>query len=107
LYGRRDLLFRGCIDGQGIFVGRGLLTGDETDEERMHLRLERRGGRISAYCSADGEQWYTLGQMELASDPVQVGVYANGYIRRDIHHGAYPEGTAVRFESFQLWTGSD
>ena len=27
-----------------------------------------------------------------------------GDIDRTIYHGAYPDGTAIRFESFQLWS---
>jgi hypothetical protein len=31
-------------------------------------------------------------------------VHAIGWIDRTIYHGAYPEGTVIRFESFDLWT---
>jgi hypothetical protein len=36
-------------------------------------------------------------------DPLQVGLHAIGDIDRSVYHGAYPDGTAIRFESFQLW----
>jgi hypothetical protein len=36
-------------------------------------------------------------------DPLQVGLHAIGHIDRSVYHGAYPDGTAIRFESFQLW----
>jgi hypothetical protein len=36
-------------------------------------------------------------------DPFQVGVHAIGHIDRTVYPGAYPDGTAIRFESFQLW----
>ena len=99
-FGRRDILFRTCQD----IVGRGLLPGRAEDSARIHLRLERRGDRVSAFCSADGERWYTVGTVTFpAQDSIQVGVYAIGYIDRSIYHGAYPEGTAIRFESFQMW----
>jgi hypothetical protein len=59
---------------------------------------------MSALCSADGEQWFTVGYAAFpVEDPVQVGVHAIGNIDRTVYHGAYPEGTAIRFESFQLW----
>ncbi len=81
-----------------------MLAGREEDSERIHLRLERNGDRVSAFCSADGEQWYTVGTATFpAHDPIQVGVHAIGEIDRSIYHGAYPEGTAIRFESFQMW----
>jgi len=38
-----------------------------------------------------------------AEDPLQVGVCAIGNIDRTAYHGAYPEGTAIRFETFQMW----
>jgi hypothetical protein len=34
---------------------------------------------------------------------VEVGVVAIGSIDRAVYPGAYPEGTAIRFESFDLW----
>jgi hypothetical protein len=33
---------------------------------------------------------------------VQVGVHAIGMIDRTIYHGAYPDGTAIRFTSFKV-----
>ena len=63
------------------------------------------GGRVNALCSADGESWFTVGQVEfLVNDPVKVGLHAIGSIDRTIYPGAYPEGTAIRFESFDLWS---
>jgi hypothetical protein len=35
-------------------------------------------------------------------DPVQVGVHAIGSIDRTVYCGAYPDGTAIRFASFQM-----
>jgi hypothetical protein len=32
-----------------------------------------------------------------------VGLHAIGMIDRTIYPGAYPEGTAIRFECFALW----
>jgi hypothetical protein len=73
--------------------------------ERTFLRLERLGSRVHALCSADGRDWFTVGRDEFPiEDPLEVGLHAIGAIDRTVHHGAYPEGTAIRFESFQLWT---
>jgi hypothetical protein len=33
-------------------------------------------------------------------------LHAIGYIDRAIYHGAFPEGTAIRFETFQSLTQS-
>ena len=73
--------------------------------ERIVLRLERAGGQVNAYCSADGEQWFTVGQVTFPEGPAQVGLHAIGEIDRTVYHGAYPDGTAIRFESFQMWEG--
>jgi hypothetical protein len=52
----------------------------------------------------DGESWFTVGTVTFSvEDPVQVGVYAVGNIDRTVYRDAYPEGTAICFESFQLW----
>jgi regulation of enolase protein 1 (concanavalin A-like superfamily) len=82
-----------------LLIGRGRLRS-----ERVFLRLERVGDRVSAFCSADGKNWFTVGHVEFPiEDPLQVGMHAIGHIDRCIYRGAYPEGTAIRFESFQLW----
>ena len=71
---------------------------------RVFLRLERQAHEVRALCSPDGEQWFSLGQASFpASTPVEVGLHAIGWIDRIFYPGAYPEGTAIRFESFQLW----
>jgi hypothetical protein len=59
---------------------------------------------VSALCSTDGEQWYTVGHVAFPSESqLRVGLHAIGFIDRTIYHGAYREGTAIRFESFELW----
>ena len=68
--------------------------------------LERVDRRVNALCSANGEEWFTVGGVEFAvEDPVEVGLHAIGTIDRIIYPGAYPEGTAIRFEAFALWVG--
>jgi hypothetical protein len=59
---------------------------------------------VNALCSADGECWFTAGHVEFpVADPVEVGLHAIGMIDRTIYPGAYPEGTAICFERFELW----
>ena len=59
---------------------------------------------MRAFCSADGEQWFTLGHATFPTNcPLQVGLYAIGNADRGVYHGAYPDGTAIHFDSFQLW----
>ena len=71
---------------------------------RVFLRLERIGVCVKALCSADGVEWFTVGSVEFpVQDSVQVGIHAIGAIDRTIYHGDYSDGTAIRFESFQLW----
>jgi regulation of enolase protein 1 (concanavalin A-like superfamily) len=84
---------------RNVILGRGRLPA-----ESIILRLERRGGSVRALCSADGQHWFSVGQVEFpADDSLEVGVHAIGSIERMIYPGAYPEGTAIRFESFELW----
>lgn len=60
---------------------------------------------MRALRSADGEAWFTVGQIGFpVEDPMQVGGHAIGSIDRAIYRGAVPHGTAIRFESFQLWS---
>jgi class 3 adenylate cyclase/tetratricopeptide (TPR) repeat protein len=102
IWGPGEISFHGCIDGQDLHFGRGRLPA-----ERILLRLERLGTRVNALCSADGERWFTAGQVEFPiEDPVEVGLHAIGMIDRTIYPGAYPEGTAIRFERFDLWGGT-
>jgi regulation of enolase protein 1 (concanavalin A-like superfamily) len=101
VFGRDDVSLMGCLENEDAVIGRGRLYDEP---ERVYLRLERTGERVEAFCSADGEQWFTVGHAAFpAENPVQVGVHAIGDIDRTIYHGAYPEGAAIRFESFQLW----
>ena len=97
--GKREIVFRGWLGGKELLFGRGRLPS-----ERMFLRLERVGRLLQALCSAEGKRWTKVGHVDfLPPVPLQIGVYAIGDIDRTIYHGAYPDGTAVRFESFQAW----
>lgn len=98
--GPRELSFEGCLANQDMIIGRGLLPPGE----QAFIRLARHGDQISALGSADGDTWFRVGQTTLRlADPLQVGLHAVGWIDRTIYHGAYPNGTAVRFDNFHLW----
>jgi regulation of enolase protein 1 (concanavalin A-like superfamily) len=97
--GPHEVSLQGCLGNQDVIIGRGRLPA-----ERMILRLERQGSRVNALCSADGQSWFTVGYAEFpVEDPLEVGLHAIGAIDRTIYAGAYPEGTAIRIISFDLW----
>ncbi len=109
--GPHQVSLGGCLPGKedaaqvrwgrkDVIIGRGRLV-----TERIILRLERLGGSVRALCSTDGQRWFTVGQVEFpAEEPLEVGLHVIGSINRRIYPGAYPEGTAIQFESFGLWT---
>ena len=98
--GEREIALEGCINNEDVCIGRGHLT---PYTPKAFLRLERIGSRINALCSSDGKEWLSVGHADFpVDDPVEVGLHAIGNIDRTIYHGAYPDGTAIRFESFQL-----
>jgi hypothetical protein len=104
-----EISFQGCIGNQDVVIGRGrLAAGDsgtrEVGNAKVWLRLERVGERVRALCSADGEEWFSVGAVDfLVAGPLHVGLHAIGMIDRTIYHGAYPDGTAIRFAEFRLW----
>ena len=113
--GEHEISFLGCLGNQDVIIGRGRLpfgpstelgagSAQDKPSDRVFLRLERSGRRVNALCSADGVNWFTVGHVPFpVEDLVQVGLHAIGSIDRSIYHGAYPAGTAIRFESFQTW----
>jgi len=97
--GKYEINLSGSIKNQCLTFGRGRLVSD-----RIFLRLERIDNTVSALCSGDGNEWFTVGHVEFpVDDPVEFGLFAIGMIDRTIYHGAFPDGTAIRFESFELW----
>jgi hypothetical protein len=106
--GKHEIYFVGCLGNRDVGIGRGRLLpvgAGSASTSRVFLRLERIGHRVNVLCSADGEEWFTVGYAEFpVEDPVEVGLHAIGDIDRTTYHGAFPEGTAIRFESFHLWT---
>jgi tetratricopeptide (TPR) repeat protein len=101
--GPHEIWFHGAIDGDDVILGRGRLP-----TECITLRLERNGEQVGAFCSGDGENWFTVGQAHFpVLDPLEIGLHAAGWIDRTLYHGAYPEGTAMRFERFGLWVSAE
>jgi len=101
--GRGAFVFRGWVDDQDTFVGRGWLP-DGANE--AHLRLEWRAGAARALCSADGVQWYQVGEVPWeSSEPFLIGMHAVGDLDRLIYPGRYAEGTAIAFRDVRVWGG--
>jgi hypothetical protein len=110
LSGPDEITLIGCLQNRDALFGRGRLplapdgTGLPDKLGRAWLRFEWQSGMARALCSADGETWYTAGQVELPFTPdAHCGVYARGTIDRTIYQGAYPEGAGLRFESLRCW----
>jgi len=67
--GEREILFGGCLANQDVVIGRGRLPAHQQIDRSAHqqgwvyLRLERVGDQVEALCSADGESWFTVGQV--------------------------------------------
>lgn len=92
------IVLSGNMQGEWNFFGRGRLASDI-----VYLRLERMDDRLSAYCSSDGENWLTCGQVTFpVEDPVQVGIHAIGYV--GIRGGNV--ATATRFDYFRVLRGA-
>jgi adenylate cyclase len=115
-----EISLSGCLGNKDTIIGRGSLDfalrpardgaqeGQKRSSDRVFLRLERVGERVRTLCSADGEEWYSVGEVEFPfAAELQVGLHAIGMIDRTAYQGAYPDGTAIRFESFTLWDSSE
>lgn len=102
-FSRHELTVKGCFGGEDRVIGRGRL-----DSEKTFLRLERAGNRVRALCSADGREWYSVGETMIPfNNKIQVGLFGSGWIDRSYYHGSFPEGAAIRFESFRAWRLQD
>lgn len=99
-FGKNDVAIMGCIEKQNVLIGRGRLIS-----ESAVLRLEFIDNQVNALYSSNGEEWFTVRNVEFGAEyPVGIGLIAfglNGF-DRTIYQKAYPEGTAIRFESFEL-----
>ena len=100
-FGPVAVAFSGSLNNQDIVPGRGRLPAAS---EQVILRLQRQGQWVTAYCSPDGQTWYRVGRVSASlARSVEVGVYAIGEINRTIYRDDYPDGTAIRFDSVQIW----
>ena len=89
-----QVAFAGALDNRNLILGRDPcpIAGC------VVMRLERQGDGVRALCSADGREWYGVGQAVLSADgPLLVGLHAIGQIDRILWPGAHAEGTAIRF----------
>ncbi len=92
----------GCRNNVDGLFGIGRLP----DANRIYLRLERSGDRVRGLCSGDGLTWYSVGAIDFpTANSVEVGPLAIGMIHRYVHAGAWPEGSAIRFEAFGISAG--
>jgi hypothetical protein len=101
--GPREVALEGVHEGRSLILGRGLLPAVATGAGLV-LRLGRRGSQVQALCSLDTVHWFCVGTCEFpATDTVEVGLHAVGWIDRTIYQGAHPAGGAVTFSSFKLF----
>jgi len=75
----------------------------EENKRKYHQKIgeaiERIGDRFSAYCSGDGSNWMTCGEVSLpAEDPIRIGIHAVGSV--GLRGGAM--ATATRFDYFKV-----
>ncbi len=97
-----EIIFRGFKDNQDMVFGRGRLPAVP-----IHMRLEKRGYQVTAFCSPDGESWNFVGSTNIPTgEPIQPGLHANGHINRLIYPGAFVDGTAIQFNEFRMWMDS-
>jgi tetratricopeptide (TPR) repeat protein len=100
--GEDEIIFRGFKDNQDLVFGRGCLGATTA-----HLRLEKKGYQVTAFCSPDGEKWFFAGSTNIPTgEPICPGIHANGHINRLIYPGAFPDGTAIQFKEIRLWIDS-
>jgi class 3 adenylate cyclase/tetratricopeptide (TPR) repeat protein len=89
-----EISLSASIHGEYDCFGRGRLSSDV-----LYLRLERMGNNFSAYCSGDGENWMTCGEMDFpVEDPIYVGIHAIG----DVGLRGGDMDTATRFVYFKI-----
>ena len=94
MHGENEIGLSSNVDGMWQYFGRGLLV-----YSLVYLRLERMDDNFAAYCSSDGTDWLTCGQMTFpAEGSIQVGIYAIGNVGIRGRNMA----TATRFDYFRV-----
>lgn len=97
-YGARAVTFQGCQQDHDQIHGRGGLRSGETS-----LRLERTGATVRALFRED-DGWHVVAEAPwTAPGPARVGLFAIGAVNRLIYPGAFQEGSAIHFDSFEMW----
>jgi hypothetical protein len=92
--GKSEIGLYGSIEGNWDHFGRGMLVSDI-----IYMRIERIGDTLSAYCSSDGDNWFTCGEVNFpAEGPIQIGINAIGGLGS--LGGSVP--TAIRFDYFRV-----
>jgi regulation of enolase protein 1 (concanavalin A-like superfamily) len=91
--GKNNIELSGNVNGKFDHFGRGMLISDT-----IYMRIECIGDILSSYCSSDGENWLTCGEVNFpVDDPIQIGIHAIGST------GSEPTTTATRFEYFKIY----
>ncbi|MFQ6042247.1 MAG: DUF1349 domain-containing protein, partial [Candidatus Poribacteria bacterium] len=94
MHGENEIGLSGNVEGKWDHFGRGMLVS-----ETIYLRIERIGDMFSAYCSSDGENWLTCGEVSFPAEyPIQVGIHAIGAVGSRGGKMA----TATRFNYFKV-----
>lgn len=102
--GPRSVSLRGAIANQDQVLGRGCLP----EAQQAFLRLERRDGQIRALASNDGQQWFLVAAVDFpATAPLAIGPFAGGLLQRWFYPGAYPAGSALRFQGLTIWRNAE
>lgn len=105
--GDREIMLMGCISNRDVVFGRGRLPTWLGTAGRVFLCLRRIGSRIGAFCSVDGDTWFSVGEIDWGEGEVQVGMYAVGLKDPLIYPGRCADQTMMRFGSFWLWQGKE
>lgn len=93
----------GCTNTQEAVWGRG-----RTHCPQPQLRLERTGEQLRALFSEEGDQWWLVGEVTLASAGAwEVGLYAQGLIDRLLYPQAPASGAALRFTKLRFKSSID
>ena len=97
-----EITLLGCLDNKDTILGRGRLPQYHSNDP-VFLRVEQVGQRVMALCSADGNNWFRVGQTEFRNPTTpMVGLYASSNIERTLYPGAFVNGTAIHFSGFWL-----
>ena len=98
--GPAEISFMGCLGGEDALFGRGRLPASA-----VTLRLDCRARRVRAFCCADDQEWFTVGEVGLTADaPWWVGFFAAGYVDRTLYPGPGVAGGALHVQALKFWS---